>query len=332
MPLRKRVIMKAVTRLAVVSAALVSIPAFGASAASAQVANLNFDGLPEGLIVTGLSSGSGIAGDPVAGSVAVVGDRTPVGDGSGNAAMVYDSACHGGGPSACSGGEDDKFKPMLGKVLTVAYSNRDKNGDGLADKPDTSGDGGELRFDFSGFGTGSVTVTSMDVLDVERGGWIRLYSRGALVATVRFGPTRNNGLATVSLGHPGIDRMDVVLTDSGVIDNIALAFPASGSRAPAVCGSLRLSARALVRGRRSVVWARVRDSRGVAVAGAKVVARGAGVRSSRVTNGNGLARFVVRPRRAGVLRFAVPNSSGCARRVVVRGVRTARPKPPPLVG
>jgi hypothetical protein len=291
---------------------------------------MDFTGLPEGLLVGSLSSGSGITGDAVPGSVQVYGDRAPVGDGTRNAAMVYDAACHGGGPSSCSGGEDDKFKPMLGKVLTIAKSHADTNGDGLADAPDTAGEGGQLRFDFSRFGTGSVTVMSLDVLDAERGGWIKLFARGALVATVRFGPTRNNGLSTFPLGQSGIDRMEVLLEDSGVIDNVRLAFAAGGPPPQAACGSLRLSVRSLARARRSVVWATVRDTRGVAMAGVRVVARGAGIRSSRVTNARGLVRFLVRPRRAGVVRFAVPASPRCAKRVAVRGVRTV--VLPPLVG
>ncbi len=290
---------------------------------------MDFTGLPEGLLVDSLSSGAGISGDAAPGAVRVFGARGPVEDETPNAAMVYDAACHGGGPSTCSGGEDDKFKPMLGKVLTIAYSNRDKNGDGLADAPDTSGDGGQLSFDFSGFGTGRATVTSLDVLDAERGGWIRLFARGALVGTVRFGPTANNGLANVALGYSGIDRMEVLLEDSGVIDNIRLVF--AGGRAPqAACGSLRVNARNLSRARRSVVRATVRDTRGVAMAGVRVVARGAGIRTSRVTNGHGAVRFVLRPRRAGVIRFAVPASARCARAIVVRGV--FRPPAPPLTG
>jgi hypothetical protein len=319
------------TRLAVVSIALVGMAAFGSANASAQVVNMDFTGLPEGLLVSSLSSGSGITGDAVPGSIQVYGDRAPVGDGTRNAAMVYDAACHGRGPADCSGGEDDKFKPMLGKVLTIAKSHADTNGDGLADAPDTAGEGGELRFDFSGFGTGSVTVTSLDILDTERGGWIKFYARGALVATVRFGPTLNNGLATMALGHSGIDRMEVRLEDSGVVDNIRLAFAAGGPPPQAACGSLRLSTRSLARARRGVVWATVRDTRRVAMAGVRVIARGAGVRSSRITNARGLVRFLVRPRRAGVVRFAVPAAgSRCVRRVVVRGVRPV--VSPPLVG
>jgi hypothetical protein len=326
--------MKRATRLAVVLSALSAVSAIASGSALAQVqASMNFEGLPEGMIVTKLESGAGIWGDAVPGSVAVFGDRAPVGEGRRSTAIVYDSTCGGGGPASCRGGEDDKFKPMLGKVLTIGKSMVDANGDGLVDEPDTSGAGGDLRFDFSSFGTGTVTVRSLDVLDAERGGWIRLYARGALVASVRFGPTLNNGLATVAIGHSGVDRMEVSLHDSGVIDNVRLAFSPRALPPAADCGSLAVSARSLAGGRRSIVWSWVRDSRGVSMAGVRVVARGAGVRTSRVTNGRGWARLVVRPRRTGVVRFTVAGGAHCARRVVVRGVRTiVKPPTPALTG
>jgi hypothetical protein len=310
-------------RFAFAFVALGAVSAFASGTAFAQVeANIDFEGLPEWLIVSRLASGSGIAGDTVPGSVSVVGDRAPVGDGSPNAAMVYDSACGGGGPASCSGGEEDKFKPMLGKALTVAYSTADRNGDGRVDAPDTANDGGLLRFDFTGFGTGTVTVRSLDVLDTERGGWIKLFARGALVATVRLAATPNNGLATLAIGHSGVDRMEVELHDSGVIDNVRLAFSAQSPPIAASCSSLRVNVRRLGLARRTRVWAAVRDARGVAMAGVRVVARGAGVRRSRVTSARGLARLIVRPRRLGVVRFAVPASPECVKRVAVRRGRT----------
>lgn len=310
-------------RVTVALIACCAVSGLASGSALAQTnANIDFERLPEGLIVTRLALGAGVSGDSVAGSIAVSGDRPPVGDGSANAAMIYDSACHGGGPSSCSGGEDDKYKPMLGKVLTVAYSSRDGNGDGLADAPDTANDGGLLRFDFSAFGTGTVTVRSLDVLDTERGGWIRVFSRGTLVATVRFGATSNNGLATVAIGHSGVDRMDVALHDSGVIDNIRLAFSATAPPIQATCRALRLSVRSLAVARRTPVRATVRDARRVAMARVRVVARGAGVRTSRMTSARGVARFVVRPRRVGIVRFAVRGSSRCVKRVAVRRART----------
>jgi hypothetical protein len=324
LPFQGMVEMRGGIRFAVVLVTFLAVWGFASGSADAQVrANMDFEGLREGMIVSRLASGSGIAGDTVAGSVSVFGDRAPVGDGSTNAAMVYDAACGGGGPANCTGGEDDKFKPMLGKVLTVAYSNADKNGDGLADKPDTAGDGGVLRFDFTGFGTGTVTVRSLDVLDTERGGWIRLFSRGTLFGTVRFDATSNNGLATVAIGRSGVDRMDVALHDSGVIDNVRLAFSARTRPIEATCRSLRLNVRRLAVARRTLVRAAVRDWRRVAMARVRVVARGAGVRTSRLTNARGLARLIVRPRRVGTVRFAVRGSSLCVKRVAVRRGSTA---------
>jgi hypothetical protein len=55
----------------------------------------------------------------------------------------------------------------------------------------------------------------------------------------------------------------------------------------------------------------------------RVIARGAGVRTSRMTSARGLARLIVRPRRVGVVRFAVRGGSRCVKRVAVRRGSTA---------
>jgi hypothetical protein len=86
---RTTVSMDGVARFAVAFIALGCVTAFSSGNALAQArANIDFEGLPEGMIVSQLTTGSGIAGDPVAGSIAVFGDRAPVGDGSTNAAMI----------------------------------------------------------------------------------------------------------------------------------------------------------------------------------------------------------------------------------------------------
>ena len=308
--------MRGAERFAFISLAVVGMSTFGFGTASAAVEPyIDFEGLTEGKVVASLFSGSGIAGDPIAGSVRVFGDHRHT-DVTKNAAIAYDATCRGGGPAACSGGEDDKFKPALGTVLTIARSIADANSDGVVDAPDTSGGGGKLRFDFSGFGDGAVTIASLDVLDAENGGRIDLFARGKLIGTMPFAPTANNGVATVAVGSPVIDRMEVTLRDSGVIDNIRLALAPPPPRI--VCRSLRLSVRTLALGRRSAVRATVRGTDGATMSKIRVVARAAGVRASGVTNERGVARFLVRPRRAGVVRFAVPGSSSCVRQVRVR--------------
>jgi hypothetical protein len=126
---------------------------------------IDFEGLPAGTIVTSLSSGSGISGDVVVGAVEVLADGTP----RETAAVVFDAVC-GGAPANCSGGDDDLYAPNLGKVLIIAEDLVDANNDGLVDDPDDAdATGGFFTFDFTGFGPGTVTVDSLDVLDVEVG-------------------------------------------------------------------------------------------------------------------------------------------------------------------
>lgn len=69
---------------------------------------------------------------------------------------------------------------------------------------------------------------------------------------------------------------------------------------------------------------RVLDQRRQPMAGVRVVARGAGVRTAARTNGRGYARLSLRPRRAGVVRIAVARSTRCVARLGVPG-RAIRP-------
>jgi hypothetical protein len=315
--------------VAALSAVVVLSLAMAGRALAQSHAFIDFEGLSEGRLVSSVSSGAGMSGDALPGWVAIAGanaDATV----TGNAAMIYDSACHGSGPANCTGAEYDKYKPQLGKVLMVAKSVQDANADGVADRPDVSTRGGLLRFDFTPLGRAAVTVESIDVLDIEsRQGTIALYAKGSLVATMPIPVTGDNGLATVTIRRPGIDRMDVSLKDSGVVDNVHLVIGAETPRpAPRACGSLAIGVRRLALGTRTAVPVTVRDALGVRMANRRVVARGAGVLRFGRTNARGVVRLVVRPRRAGVVRFSVPGAPRCARRVAVAGAF----RPPVLTG
>jgi len=72
---------------------------------------IDFETLAEGAIVSSVSSGSGISGDVVSGSVSVFGFNPML---AGNHAMIFDSSCPPGGiPSDCSGGDDDLGTPNI---------------------------------------------------------------------------------------------------------------------------------------------------------------------------------------------------------------------------
>src|SRR3990170_2820001 len=81
---------------------------------------IDFEGLPEGSIVSSLSFGAGISGDPISGEVTVFGIN-PVFGPNVNAAMIFDSAClPGGTPADCTGNDSDLFLPAEGNVLIIS--------------------------------------------------------------------------------------------------------------------------------------------------------------------------------------------------------------------
>jgi hypothetical protein len=183
---------------------------------------ITFEGLPEGAIIDQLSYGNGISGDSVPGHVSVFGLNPAFGRGT-NAAMIFDSTCQPGGtPADCSGGDDDLFKPRLGKILIVS-EDLDST-----DPDDAAGPREDLEFDFSSFGLGNVTIESLDVIDNEENqqpgrARVDVYSGGAtgtLLGSVLIGDTGNNGVRTVNIGISGVDFMRVKLNGSGGVNRI----------------------------------------------------------------------------------------------------------------
>jgi hypothetical protein len=188
---------------------------------------VDFEGLEAGTIVSSLSAGNGISGPAESGEIGVVGINPKLPAGT-NAAMVFDAACPPGGtPESCTGGEYDLFAPVLGKVLIVS--------DDLdPSDPDTAGNRGlYFEFDFSNWGSGSVTVGSLDILDVEekqtalppRPANIELYSGGpdgTLLTTIKIPPMEDGAMITLPINVSGVDFMRVSTNGSGAIDNLRL--------------------------------------------------------------------------------------------------------------
>ena len=214
---------------------------------AAAVANpgsvIDFEGLAEGSIVSSVATGgNGISGPAVAGSVSVFGLNPSFGGGT-NAAMIFDSSCPpGGSPSDCGGGDDDLGTPneafggpgvsndgsgasnntALGNVLIIT-EDLDSS-----DPDDADLVGARFDFDFSGWGSGKVTVNSLRVLDVEAvepSAEIELFSGGpggTLLAPspISVASTGDNGAVTVAIGVSGVDFVRVTLNGSGAIDSI----------------------------------------------------------------------------------------------------------------
>jgi hypothetical protein len=183
-------------------------------AQASSMATINFEGLAEGAIISSVSSGNGISGDPFSGSVQVFGLNPTFP--STNAAMIFDGTCAGG----CSGGDNDLNFPALGNILIVS-EDLDQSDPDDADLP-----GAYFTFDYSGFGTGKVTVQSLvvgDVESIESDGNVRLYGGGSLLATVPIPVTGDGNYTTLSIGISGVDFMRVNLKGSVAVDNIKVS-------------------------------------------------------------------------------------------------------------
>lgn len=177
-------------------------------------------GLMSGDIVGAVSDGNGIAppavGDPVLGSVGVLGLNPAFP--AANAAMIFDADCT---PGSCTGGDDDLSFPGLGNVLIIS----EDLDSGDPDDGDLTGN--LFSFDFSSWGTGTVTLHCMtvgDVEGVEGGAFAELFDAGGLsIGTVLLPITGNNVAVEVGLGGvSGVAAMEVTLNGSGMIDNICI--------------------------------------------------------------------------------------------------------------
>jgi cysteine-rich repeat protein len=187
-------------------------------------ATIDFEGLAEGSVVSSVSSGAGISGATVAGSVQVYGDSANPAITT-NAAIVFDATCGGG----CTGGDSDLYKPFLGNVLIIAEDLVDANNNGRIDDPDDADlMHAPITFDFSGFGpSGQVKVESLYVLDVESdemNGTVELFAGGPggtlLAPPIQLPVTGDNGGQTLTINVGGVDFMRVTLNGSGAIDKI----------------------------------------------------------------------------------------------------------------
>ncbi len=210
---------------------------------------INFSGLPAGYH-------AGTEGDPTtfevfgsggSGPIAINGFNPRFGVGV-NAAVIFDTAvptgqdldlgspnetCEPPGPGVGVAGQvgmqfENCPAEALNLALIVGENLADGDNDGLIDDPDDEGlsgfkDSVHLEFDFSALG--SVTVSSITILDTEEPGPIvQLFGADdVLISSFQLPMTGNNGLGqTLSLGPTsGVERMNVALQGSGAVDNIA---------------------------------------------------------------------------------------------------------------
>lgn len=197
-----------------------------ASATAYQAnATIDFEGLAPGDETVTVSSGAGISGDPIDGSVTVTANGR-----SGHGAMIFDGTC-GGSQADCSGNppDFDLYVPAQGNILIISE-------DGDHEEPNDDRLGGTIVLDFSGLGRGTgITVTSMKVIDGDENNIpVRLYQAGnpAPVASGSVRSAPDGSTVTVSFfngtGEPlssvtNIVRMEVDFPGSGAIDDIGAA-------------------------------------------------------------------------------------------------------------
>ena len=217
----------------------------------AHSADLDFEGLQEGEIVSEVSTGSGVTGD-LKGTVDVFGFNPSFGMGT-NAAVVYDSDCPPGGPADCSGGDTDlgtpnetfggpgvgtggeKFMPFenefpLGNILIVAEDLVDNNPPvGLVDDPDDAALRGQqfLEFDFSNIkGGGTVTVNSVTYVDNDAGEFsahIEMFGPKIPNQFIALTPVGDNGVNTIDgIGVDGVRLLRVFLKGSGSVASVVI--------------------------------------------------------------------------------------------------------------
>ncbi|HMC00387.1 MAG TPA: hypothetical protein VKN14_05030 [Flavobacteriaceae bacterium] len=154
-----------------------------------------------------------------------------------NAAMIFDSSNPTGddfdlgtpneafaGPGISEEGPQPSNDTALGNVLIVS-EDLDSS-----DPDDSAANGTSLEFDFSGYGTGAVTLHSLDLLDLEDPGdtnlptVVTLYDGMDNVLLQKVLPySHDNAKQLIDFeGTEGVVRLLLELNNSGAIDNLML--------------------------------------------------------------------------------------------------------------
>lgn len=188
---------------------------------------IHFDQLPAGQQVSDVSFNQGVSGFstgalPVSAlgtsRVRIQAQRLDR-DGDSNHAMIYNAECAGTAES-CSGNDgDDLYQPGQGNLLIVSQDNNSSD-------PNDNHDGGSIEFDFSGFGPGAVTVTSLEIIDVSHdGAAAHLYADGELIGEVPIPRGDTGALSVVEINTPGVDFMRVTVEDSFAVNDLFFTTP-----------------------------------------------------------------------------------------------------------
>jgi hypothetical protein len=182
---------------------------------------IDFNGLPVGQRVSQVAVGEGVSGSGIGAvllgtegeNVVRVNAQRRGREGDSNRAMTFDGECEGD-PEGCSGNDDDLYNPGQGNLLIVSQDNN-------PDDPNDNHRGGHIDFDFSDFGPGAVTVTSLEVFDVSHNGaTITLYADGERIREIPVPRGGTGERTTVEVDTPGVDFLRVTVRDSFAVDNL----------------------------------------------------------------------------------------------------------------
>lgn len=203
---------------------LIAVIATSGSTKAQTVSVVDFEGIPDGTIVSSVYSGFGVSGDAIDGEITVNGLNPNLGEGF-NAAMIFDATCSPGGtPADCSGGDDDLFNPGLGNGLIIS---EDLD---TSDPDDADVVGAVFEFSFLNWGPGSVTVESLDLQDVEveetEDAKVQLFADGldgTLLGEIPIPDIGDGNWATLPINFTGVGSIRIDLQGSGMVDNIRIS-------------------------------------------------------------------------------------------------------------
>ncbi len=173
---------------------------------------IDFQPLDAGTIVSTLSSGSGVSGAVISGSISVYGENLDPARPDVNHAMIFDT-------DNPTGGDTDLVIPGADyqKVLIIS-EDLDSS-----DPDDDDVPGGIFTFDFSGFGPGVVDVVNFNAIDNEEEGEFEAFdSDGNLIASGHIDMIPDGTDQLVTVNATGVEILVITLNGSGAVDNFCI--------------------------------------------------------------------------------------------------------------
>ncbi len=173
---------------------------------------VDFNGLATGTVVSDVSSGSGISGMAVSGSIAVFGVNFTK-DAGVNHAMIFDT-------DNPTGDDEDLVVPGEDhQEVLIISEDLDSS-----DPDDQAPPGGSITLDFSGFGPGVVDINSFVTIDNEEAGeWEAYAAGGALIASGPIASIANSTQQVITVNQAGVAKLTVTFNGSGALDEFCLS-------------------------------------------------------------------------------------------------------------